>query len=155
MKSWKAILATLVIFGAGVVTGGLAVKRVQASPPGRPGSIHQRAEFMRRVEKRLDLTPVQREQIEAILSESQERTKKAWEQVRPIIRDEFQRVQDRIRGELTPVQEKKFEKLLTESRDHRRQDSPSGRGERSKPDETRERSSRRQPTNGSAPREAP
>jgi Spy/CpxP family protein refolding chaperone len=106
------------------------------------------------MEKRLDLTPSQQERIGQIVRESQERTKKAWEQVRPLIRDEFQRVQDRIREELTPQQQNKFEKLLTESREHRRQDSPIPRGDRNKPDETRERSLRRQPTNGSAPRQA-
>ena len=157
MKPWKVILATLVIFVAGMVTGGLAVKHFQPLPATTaatkaPANL-QRYDLLRRMEKRLDLTPAQQERIEQIVRESQERTKKAWEQVRPIIRDEFQRVQDRIRGELTPVQEQKFEKLLTESRDHRRQDSPTSRGDRNKPDETRERSSRRQPTNG--PREIP
>ena len=155
MKPWKVILATFVIFVAGMVTGGLAMKRLQPElvVTKAPPSL-QRYDLLRRMEKRLDLTPPQQERIGQIVHESQERTKKAWEQVRPIIRDEFQRVQDRIRGELTPVQEQKFEKLLTESRDHRRQDGPSSRGERNKPDETRERSSRRQPTNGSTPRPA-
>jgi Spy/CpxP family protein refolding chaperone len=149
VKPWKVILATLVIFVAGMVTGGLATKRLQPEPAATksPASL-QRFDLLRRMEKRLELTPPQQERIEQIVRESQERTKKAWEQVRPIIRDEFQRVQDRIREELTPVQRQKFEKLLTESRDHRRQDSPNSRGDR-------ERSSRRQPTNGSTPQETP
>ena len=148
MKHWKVILATLVIFVAGIVTGGLAMKRLQPEPATTktPPSL-QRFDLLRRMEKRLDLTPAQQERIEQIVHESQERTKKAWEQVRPLIRDEFQRVLDRIRDELTSEQRKKFEKLLTESRDHRRQDGPGSRGDRNKPDETRERSSRR-PTNG-------
>ena len=151
MNPWKVILATLVIFAAGMVTGGLAMKRLQPLPTTTkvPPSL-QRVELLRRMAKRLDLTPSQQERIEQIVRESQERTKKAWEQVRPMIHDEFQRVQDRIREELSPEQEKKFEKLLTESRDRRRKDSPSGRGDRNKPDETRERS-RRQPTNGPPP----
>jgi hypothetical protein len=154
VKPWKVILATLVIFVAGMVTGGLAMKRLQPEPATTkaPPSL-QRFDLLRRMEKRLDLTPPQQERIGQIVRESQERTKKAWEQVRPVIRDEFERVQDRIREELTLDQRKKFEKLLTESRDHRRLDSPSGRGDRNKPDETRERFSRRQPTNGSTPRE--
>ena len=152
MNPWKVILATLVIFAAGMVTGGLAMKRLQTLPTTTevPPSL-QRVELLRRMAKRLDLTASQQERIEQIVRESQERTKKAWEQVRPMIHDEFQRVQDRIREELSPEQEKKFEKLLTESRDRRRKDSPSGRGDRNKPDETRERSSRREPTNGPPP----
>ena len=157
MKHWRVILATLVIFVAGMVTGGLAIKHFQPLPATTvtakaPPSL-QRFEVLRRMEKRLDLSPPQQERIEQIVRESQERTKKAWEQVRPIIHDEFQRVQDRIREELTPEQRMKFEKLLTESRDRRRPDSPSSRGDRNKPDDTRERSSRRQPTNGSTSRE--
>jgi Spy/CpxP family protein refolding chaperone len=154
VKPWKVILATLVIFVAGMVTGGLAIKHFQPLPATTkaPPSL-QRFDLLRRMEKRLDLTPAQQERIEQIVRESQERTKKAWDQVRPIIRDEFQRVQDRIREELTPVQRKEFEKLLTEPRDRRRQDSPSVRGDRNKPDETREHSSRRQPTNVPSPRE--
>ncbi|MEO8427170.1 MAG: hypothetical protein ABI651_08670 [Verrucomicrobiota bacterium] len=148
MKPWKVILATLVIFVAGMVTGGLGMKQLQPEPTATkaPPSL-QRFEVLRRMEKRLDLTPSQQERIGQIVRESQERTKKAWEQVRPVIRDEFQRVLDRIREELTTEQRKKFEKLLTESRDHRRQDGQSGRGDRNKPEETRERSSRRPPTN--------
>ena len=156
MKPWKVILATLVIFVAGMVTGGLATKRLQPEPAATkaPASL-QRFDLLRRMEKRLDLTPLQQERIGQIVHESQERSKKAWEQVRPIIRDEFQRVQDRIREELSPEQAKKFETLLTESRDRRRKESPTGRGEHNKPDETRERSSRRQPTNGPTPKETP
>ena len=151
MKPWKVILATLVIFVAGMVTGGLATKRLQpeVAATKAPPSL-QRFDLLRRMEKRLELSPAQQERIEQIVRESQERTKKAWEQVRPIIRDEFQRVQDRIREELTPQQRKTFEKLLTESRDRRKQD---GSSSRNKLDETRERSLRRQPTNGSAPHE--
>src|SRR5258706_15307072 len=98
--------------------GGLPTKRLQPNPaPTKAPPSLQRFDLLRRMEKRLDLTPAQQERIEQIVRESQERTKKAWDQVRPIIRDEFQRVQDRIRDELTPEQRKTFEKLLTESRD--------------------------------------
>jgi len=138
VKSWKVILATLVIFGAGVVTGGLAVKRVQVSSPERPGSIHQRAEFMRRMEKRIVLTPVQREQIEAILSEGQERTKKLWEQIGPKMKEEFQRTSNRIREELTPEQKIRFEELLQEQKARRA-------GERKKVEDRRDRPPRNLP----------
>jgi Spy/CpxP family protein refolding chaperone len=137
VKSWKVILATLVIFGAGVVTGALAAKRVQVSPPDRPGSIHQRAEFMRRMEKRLDLTAVQREQIEAILSESQERTRKLWEQVGPKMKEEFQQTSKRISDELTAPQKIRFEELLQEQKAHRRPEDPRRSGERKKVEDRR------------------
>ena len=34
MNSWKIILAAVVIFGAGVITGGLLVNHVKNKPPG-------------------------------------------------------------------------------------------------------------------------
>jgi hypothetical protein len=36
VNNWKVILATIVIFGAGVVTGGLLVNHVQHSHPKNP-----------------------------------------------------------------------------------------------------------------------
>jgi len=138
VKSWKVILATLVIFGAGFVTGTLAAKRVQASPPDRPGSIHQRVEFMRRMEKRLDLTPVQRERIEAILSESQERTRKLWEQVGPKMKEEFQQTSKRISEELTAQQKIKFDELLQEQKARRRPEDARRGGERKKVEDHRD-----------------
>ena len=59
MNTWKVILATMVIFGTGVVTGGLLTWRLQRSsltPRQRPASAPaaafpggQRLEFLRRV----------------------------------------------------------------------------------------------------------
>ena len=70
MSPWKVILATMVIFGCGVITGGLLIKtqlplpsapepaRVSLStnaPP--PWAQIQRMEFLRRIDKQLQLTP--------------------------------------------------------------------------------------------------
>src|SRR5262249_42076634 len=77
VNTWKVILATIVIFGTGVVTGGLLVRQTTLSllphpapsmtatrqfPPGSVGGV--RLEFLRRAERELNLTFDQREQID-------------------------------------------------------------------------------------------
>ena len=121
MKIWKVILAALVIFGAGVVTGGLTVRlrphagerlaqpRVMV-PPG-PLSAQRRGEYMARLQRELRLTPTQRANIEQALRESQERVGKLWEPLAPVAKQESHRIRDRIRAELTPAQIARFDQL--------------------------------------------
>jgi Spy/CpxP family protein refolding chaperone len=129
VNSWKVILATMVIFGAGVITGGLLVsqtseaKRPRANRPAgtnapprvmqnvTPTQI-QRMEFLVRANRELDLTPEQRQRIERILREGQERTRQLWETISPDVRKEIQLVRERIRVELTPEQRRQFEELM-------------------------------------------
>lgn len=124
MNVWKPIAAALVIFAAGVVTGGLTVKL--RSPAGQPRAALadrtrspglQRAEsqlrdLSRRMSDRLELSPVQRERIETIVRESQKRMRTLWEETAPKTREEFRRMRERIRAELTPDQRGKFEELF-------------------------------------------
>ena len=127
MNTWKPILAALVIFAAGVVTGGLTVKL--RAPPLRPapgplpmdqrpgiaprweGQIH---ELSKRMEKHLDLTSDQRGNIEALIRQSQKRMRGIWEEIAPRTRDEFRQMRQKIRAELTPEQRKRFEELFRE-----------------------------------------
>jgi len=119
VNAWKAIFAALVIFCAGMVTGGVAGKFLKRQPvPLRlpagvtvgPGWM-QRMEYVKRAERQLDLTPAQRERMEQIVRESQERMKQLWEPIAPHAREEARRVRERILAELNPEQAKKFEQL--------------------------------------------
>jgi hypothetical protein len=125
VNTWKVIVATIVIFGAGVVTGGLLVRhaerldvRLARRPPvgPRPGVLAnpagQRLEFLRRAERDLDLTPDQRAQIDHVLKESQERTRRLMEPVAPGLRMEFQRAKDEFRAVLMPGQRVRFDELM-------------------------------------------
>ncbi len=120
MKAWKAILAALVIFGAGVVTGGLTVRlkapKAVRPPSGEsapmPWSSQQRTEYLSRMQRHLNLTPAQNERIEKWLQESQERMKKMWEPVAPQAREEFRSVREQILLELNPEQKKKYEEVF-------------------------------------------
>ena len=119
MKTWKVILATLVIFATGVVTGGLIVRNTQtktvapppaASAPYMPHILQER--FLGRMKAELSLTPEQTSNLEKIFAESRERMKILWGLVDPETRREVTEVRDKIRAELRPDQQEKFEALL-------------------------------------------
>lgn len=133
MNTWKIILATILIFGSGVVTGGLLVRksgraesprqgRFPASPvlqPSVPGGY--RLEFLRRAQRELNLTGEQQEQVERIFSRSQERTKQLMEPVAPHLREELDRAKLEFREVLTPAQRARFDELMKQRvRDQRR-----------------------------------
>lgn len=135
LNYWKVILATMVIFGAGVLTGGLVTRHAgarhsekQTSQPalrgatyGVPNAGGARIEFLRRIGRELDLTPGQRAQVDKILSQSQERTRKLMEPVSPKLRDEVSRAKDRFRAALEPGQQARFDQMLEQQ--HRPRES--------------------------------
>jgi Spy/CpxP family protein refolding chaperone len=116
----------MVIFGCGVVTGGLLIK--SQLPPvavvdaplhsssstniAPPWSQIQRLEFLQRMERQLDLTPEQKDAITKIIRDSQERSKPLWAEIAPQMRQELRRTREEIRKVLTPDQQPKFDKLL-------------------------------------------
>jgi len=106
------ILATLVIFSTGLITGVVVIKQLPKPPPlpfnpPPPAQGPGMQQFLRRIEGELDLAPDQQERISGILRNSQDRT-------RGLARAEFGKVRDQIRGELKPAQREKFERLLRE-----------------------------------------
>ena len=134
MNTWKVILATMVIFGTGVVTGGLLVRH--AAPPWvrRPQRVNDaarpaqatpagimRIEFLRRMERELDLTAEQREPIDKVLKEGQERTKKLMETVEPRRREEFKKTMEDFRAVLTPEQRSRFDELVKQQQQRARE----------------------------------
>ncbi len=124
MNAWKVILATLVIFGAGVVTGGLLVSyAVHANSPvpiatAQPGTQtalnpwQLRAQLLHRMVRELNLTTGQREHIEDIIKDSQERTKNLWKPIQGPMNREMQRMFHDVREQLTADQKRKLDELL-------------------------------------------
>jgi Spy/CpxP family protein refolding chaperone len=117
VNAWRAICAALVIFAAGVVTGGLTVRlKLPDTPtrnaPGTFGTLRQRGELVDRLQRQLYLTPPQRTRIEQILHENHDRMKQLWDSIAPQAQEEHRRVQELIRAELTPEQQKAFEELM-------------------------------------------
>src|SRR4051794_35014862 len=122
----------MIIFGCGVVTGGLVVRVKTAHPragaradhgttaarnnpittPGAPPWQLQRKDFLDKMDRQLDLTPEQRQNIDKVMHDSLDRTRPLWQQIAPQMRDEMRRVREEIRKELTPEQQKKFNDLI-------------------------------------------
>ncbi len=126
MSPWKVILATMVIFACGVITGAMVTRTTRAPqaaagpanprPPAAPIFQVQRAEFLKRLETQLDLTADQRDQIARIMKESQERTRRTWEQIAPQMGQELKGVREEIRRVLTPEQRRQFAELMKRNR---------------------------------------
>jgi hypothetical protein len=143
VNSWKVILATIVIFGAGVFTGGFLVNQVQH--PKRPRQIPPvasntnatdnvsteipvplRAEilnkqFVGQLSNRLDLTAQQDQQIQKIVADGQQRSRDLWKLVAPQFQVLWHDTRQQIRDALTPEQRKQFEQLMKQ---HAQRHSP-------------------------------
>jgi hypothetical protein len=130
---WKVIFATIVIFGAGVFSGGLLVSLVERphpdnhrqqpvpAPPREPADIAPRPEvlktnFVQRLDEALQLSPEQKGEIEQIVAEGQERNRQLWQQIAPQVRGVAQDTRQRIRAVLTDEQKKQFEELFRRAR---------------------------------------
>lgn len=129
MNSWKVILATIVIYGAGVVTGGLLVNHVhhsyarnprRAETPAAPGNSISptngqgqaasksprppeilNKQFLQRLDEELHLAPDQHEAIQKIITEGQNLIHKTVLDARLEIREQ-----------LTPQQRSQFDELV-------------------------------------------
>jgi hypothetical protein len=141
VNAWKVICATLVIFGTGVLTGGLLVSYsdralhhparrpvVAGNPRGSavspaPGATREnklppplpaplKKDFIDRLDHELKLSQEQRRHIEKIITDGQECTKKIWQQVEPDMHKTLVETRAKIRAELTAGQQARFEELL-------------------------------------------
>jgi Spy/CpxP family protein refolding chaperone len=126
---WKVILATIVIYGAGMMTGSLLVNHVDYSPvksshrpdaPATSGNSNSRTnapgqqapkparlpemlsrQFLQRLNEELRLAPDQHEAIQKIITDSQNLMHKTMQDARLEIREQ-----------LTPEQRSKFDELV-------------------------------------------
>ena len=131
VNAWKPILAAVVIFTAGVVTGAL-VSDVATPQPARAfprnfshdrnqhGAEHRHGSLiegqldwlMRRIQRDLKLTDEQTEKVEAAFKQSHEDMKLAFEELRPRLRASTEKLKNKLRGDLTEEQIEKFSKYL-------------------------------------------
>jgi Spy/CpxP family protein refolding chaperone len=129
VNNWKVIFATAVIFGAGVITGGLMVNYVQhggkkiphnkpaalaeAQPAGTNQSIRLpenakprtlevwNKQFLQQLSEPLSLTSEQKEEIQKIITDGQSQIRKAVQDAR-----------QNIRERLTPEQQQRYDELM-------------------------------------------
>jgi hypothetical protein len=126
VNPWKVILATLVIFVAGLITGGVAVKKWPLRPAPRPAwparemnmalPAWVREDFVRRMTVELNLTSQQTERIMKTVRESQERIRELYSLIGPEMREELDYVRESIRADLTPEQAGRFDEIRERQR---------------------------------------
>ena len=127
MRTWKLIVATLVIFAAGVATGTVVksrqmnqARRVELDRRGSvPLAMWQRFETVRRAIGKLDLPQDQKARIEGLIKESHGRFQKLWEPLAPAARAELEQLRARVNAELGPDLRVRFEELLRQRMPHR------------------------------------
>ena len=150
MNFWKVILATVVIYGAGVMTGGLLVNSVQQPLPRnfhRPPANGEAREaqfrtnnlanlsrqqrppeilgdkFVQQLDDALKLAPDQLASIQKIIADGQERNHSIWTNNSAQMREVVQDVRHRVRETLTADQQKQFEDLMKQRQPRRQQNS--------------------------------
>jgi Spy/CpxP family protein refolding chaperone len=145
VNAWKVVLATLVIFIAGIITGASLVKfsqnrggRMNPRPqpvfnqpnnPGRPENPNRRndpefgnqpgqqpgllnRQFVLGLDRQLKLTREQRDKVEKLMIEGQERIRQLRSKLEPEMRKEMQSVNEQIKTILTPEQREQFERIM-------------------------------------------
>ncbi len=143
VKSWKVILATLVIYVAGIVSGGLVanqqyqerLRRVAKGPNSTIGPwALRRMDFLQRISHEIDLDARQRDRIGEILRQSRDRTRPLREKFESGMREEMREVREKIRAELNPEQLKRFDELMKpRGPGDKRRDRPLSRNPRDAP----------------------
>ena len=118
MSHWKVILATMVIFGSGVVTGGFVVRKLGPAPsapaPSEPPFSLQRIEMMRFVVREVGLEPAQRTEMEKIFDESRDRVVILHGLIAPEANAEWRTLHESVRAKLTPPQRQRFEEEMAQ-----------------------------------------
>lgn len=128
MTTWRARIAVIAVFVAGFVSGAAVLNlyrlRVENQIAHSQDVMIQVALY--RMERDLDLTPEQKEQVrQALLGARAEVLGKTREFI-PAFRDIFERTQSRIREILTPEQREKFDRIVSERRAFMRRVEESG-----------------------------
>lgn len=124
MNILRVILATLVIFGTGAMSGYFVGKKQAIlstiNSPGMPPSggttsapplDRGRRSMLDRMQKDLTLTDEQRDTIAGIFAESRERSKELWKEIKEPMDNEVKRVHEEVKAVLTPEQAVTFEEI--------------------------------------------
>ena len=114
-KVIMVVLATLVIFAAGVITGGVLVKRTSTEPARSEQPIAYfpgRFDQVRRAINDVELRAEQRVKVDRIIRESQEEIADYFLILAPDFQTVFFRMRDNIFAQLDAEQRRRFEELM-------------------------------------------
>lgn len=99
------LLATFVLGG---LVGGAATSMADRNRGRLPQADHARPGWLDRLQSDLDLTPAQRDSVQAVLDRHQPAMDSLWEQIRPQFQSERQAIRNAINGLLSPEQQAKY-----------------------------------------------
>ena len=126
------VLATVVIFAAGVVTGSLIPRKTTRFQIAQP--FWGRFEMTRRavddMGRRGQLTPEQHVRLDEIIRDHQELIADYFNILEPDVQQVFRKMRENIREELTAEQRKQFEELSRKRVNNRPGDQPEKRPKR-------------------------
>ena len=126
------VLATVVIFAAGVVTGSLVTRKTTRFQIAQP--FWGRFEMTRRavddMGRRGQLTPEQHVRLDEIIRDHQELIADYFNILEPDVQQVFRKMRENIREELTAEQRKQFEELSRKRVNNRPGDQPEKRPKR-------------------------
>lgn len=118
MSGWRATLGVLLVFVAGLVTGGAAMHvyrmRVERSVLNSPEPGIQIVVLA--LDRDLALSDAQKAEVRQILLDSRNHILTAHPELMPELMDTFEQTQGRISEILTPEQRVKYERLVEERR---------------------------------------
>lgn len=128
----RSRLGAALLLGATFVLGGLVGGAVTSiadrESHAQAHGDHPRSSFVDRLQADLDLTPAQRDSVQAVLDRHQPAMDSLWQLIRPQFQSERQAIRNAISAFLTPPQQAKYTML-------QRQDSlRRAEGERSRND---------------------
>lgn len=126
--TWKATLLLLATFAGGALAGGAAVAVADRGDLRRGHKQHRHGsddhlEFMTR---RLDLTPAQRDSVQAILGRYKPKMDSIWQQLGPRFETIKDSISNDIRRQLTPAQQIKYSDMIERFEKERRDDERPG-----------------------------
>ena len=123
----KAFLLVLVVFVLGIALGAvgayLAGGRVWSAQPVMENHRAKRARILEQLTRDLSLTPDQRKQLEAILSDVGAKFQALHQQIAPQTEQVRMQGREQIRAILTPEQRPKFEEFLRKLDEERKKRS--------------------------------
>ena len=117
MKNVRPIYCILVVFLLGTLCGSLGTHlfykcRMDLISGSRGENREER--LVNRLDRKLDLDAGQKEQVRAIVHETQEDIRQVRRQFRPQMEAAIEKAQTKIGVLLTPEQRKKYEKMIAE-----------------------------------------
>ena len=118
MTRLMAMAAVLGLFAVGVLTGGFSVHLYHGHGGDRSGhSGGHRAHFMEHLDRELELSSDQREQLEGILHDAFTEGESLRREFLPQVHERMNATREKIHALLTAEQRTKFEEMHREHRD--------------------------------------